>query len=85
MTDNLGSVPGSGNKVQYYNVQAASPLSSTPLVSKTGCLKNKKIIDRERDRKREGRKERGKRKKRKVPTITHTDMTLLYKTCIIYY
>lgn len=31
-TDNLGSVPGSGNELQPNNVQAASPLSSIPLV-----------------------------------------------------
>lgn len=41
-TDNLGSVPGSGNELQPNNVQAASPLSSIPLVWKTGCFRKKK-------------------------------------------
>jgi len=57
-------------------VQAASPLSSTPLVSKTGYLKKeKKKKDREKNRKREGKREEERKKGRKeVPTImTHRD------------
>lgn len=73
MTDNLGSVPGSDNEVQLYNVQAASPLSSTPLVSKTGYLKKKKR--KKTGKKTEREKGKGKKKGRKeVPTImTHRD------------
>lgn len=83
MTGNLGSVPGSGNEVQYYSVQAASPLSSTPLVWKTGCLNNKKIIktgteierEKENEKGKRGRTKEEKRKKGKSQPLWHTDIT----------
>jgi len=54
-------------------VQAASPLSSTPLVSKTGYLKKEKKEKRQGKKQKEGREKGRRKEERKKRSPNHYD------------